>query len=54
MIGFLVQWPTIITAIMFPILLIMYVRLAKSEERETEARFGEEWTAYAARVRRWL
>ncbi len=50
MIGFLVQWPTIITAIMFPILTVMYVRLAKSEEREAEARFGDEWRAYAART----
>jgi protein-S-isoprenylcysteine O-methyltransferase Ste14 len=47
MIGFLVQWPTIITAIMFPILVVMYVRLAKAEEKEAEARFGEEWRAYA-------
>jgi len=47
MIGFLVQWPTIITAIMFPILWLMYVRLAKAEEKEAEARFGEEWRAYA-------
>jgi protein-S-isoprenylcysteine O-methyltransferase Ste14 len=50
MIGFLVQWPTIITALMFPVLVVMYVRLAKSEEREAEARFGEEWRAYAART----
>jgi methanethiol S-methyltransferase len=50
MIGFLVQWPTIITAIMFPILVLMYVRLARSEEREAEARFGEAWRAYAART----
>ncbi|NWG54774.1 MAG: isoprenylcysteine carboxylmethyltransferase family protein [Hydrogenophilaceae bacterium] len=50
MIGFLVQWPTIITALMFPVLVVMYVRLAKFEEREAEARFGEEWRAYAART----
>ncbi|GIK49820.1 MAG: isoprenylcysteine carboxyl methyltransferase [Alphaproteobacteria bacterium] len=50
MVGFLVQWPTIITAIMFPVLVFMYVRLAKSEEREAESRFGEAWRAYAART----
>ena len=34
MLGFLVQWPTLLTLLMFPILVIMYVRLAKREERE--------------------
>ena len=47
MVGFLVQWPTIITAIMFPILVVMYVRLARAEERDAEAQFGEAWRAYA-------
>lgn len=48
MVGFLVQWPTIITAIMFPILVFMYVRLARTEDREAEAQFGAAWRAYAA------
>lgn len=47
MIGFLVQWPTILTALMFPILVFMYVRLAKAEERESAAAFGDAWQAYA-------
>jgi protein-S-isoprenylcysteine O-methyltransferase Ste14 len=34
MIGFLVQWPTLLTLIMFPILVTMYVRLARREERD--------------------
>ncbi|MGW0751128.1 methyltransferase family protein [Streptomyces sp. NPDC002587] len=50
MIGFLLQWPTLPTLIMFPILVYVYARLARSEEREVAARFGEEWTAYAART----
>jgi protein-S-isoprenylcysteine O-methyltransferase Ste14 len=54
MIGFLVQWPTIITALMFPILVFMYVRLAKAEERESEAEFGEAWRAYAERTPGWF
>lgn len=33
MVGFLVQWPTLITLIMFPILLRLYIRLARREER---------------------
>lgn len=50
MAGFLVQWPTILTAVMFPILVHMYLRLAKTEEREAEAQFGDDWRAYAART----
>ncbi len=50
MLGFLVQWPTLLTLVMFPILVIMYVRLARREEREAAASFGEEWNAYATRT----
>ncbi|PCI53154.1 MAG: isoprenylcysteine carboxyl methyltransferase [Alphaproteobacteria bacterium] len=50
MFGFLLQWPTIITVIMFPILVIMYWRLAKTEETESRKRFGVAWDDYAARV----
>ena len=48
--GFLVQWPTILTIAMFPVLVAMYVRLARQEERETKAAFGEAFDGYAARV----
>lgn len=47
MFGFLLQWPTLLTLIMFPILAYMYVRLAKSEERMAEAEFGDAWRMYA-------
>lgn len=47
MVGFLFQWPTLITLIMFPILLVVYVRLAQREECDSAARFGETWTRYA-------
>ncbi len=50
MLGFLVQWPTILTLAMFPVLVLMYVRLAQSEEREVAAEFGEAYERYAARV----
>ncbi|MDK9714758.1 MAG: isoprenylcysteine carboxylmethyltransferase family protein [Sulfuritalea sp.] len=46
MAGFLLQWPTLITLVMFPILLIVYVRLARREERDSAAAFGEAWTRY--------
>jgi len=48
MIGFLLQWPTLITLLMFPILVAMYVRLARREEREVRAAFGTLYEAYAA------
>lgn len=46
MFGFLLQWPTLITLIMFPILVLMYVRLAHREEREVLAEFGREYADY--------
>ena len=48
MIGFLLQWPTIPTVIMFPILVYVYRRLARNEEKEVAAAFGAEWEKYAA------
>jgi len=54
MFGFLLQWPTLITLLMFPLLLWVYVRLAHAEEREAEARFGERWREYAARTPRFI
>jgi protein-S-isoprenylcysteine O-methyltransferase Ste14 len=44
--GFLFQWPTLITLIIFPILVTMYVKLARREEREILAEFGEEYSRY--------
>jgi protein-S-isoprenylcysteine O-methyltransferase Ste14 len=48
MIGFLIQWPTLLTLIMFPILVFMYVRLAHQEEQDALAEFGEEYARYTA------
>ena len=45
--GFLIQWPTILTLMMFPILVVMYWRLALSEERQAEKEFGEAYRQYA-------
>jgi protein-S-isoprenylcysteine O-methyltransferase Ste14 len=50
MLGFLVQWPTILTLAMFPVLTVMYVRLAKSEEREAITAFGDAYSRYMAEV----
>ncbi|MBI3943221.1 MAG: isoprenylcysteine carboxylmethyltransferase family protein [Chloroflexi bacterium] len=50
MLGFLLQWPTLLTLIMFPILVTMYVRLARREEKEALAEFGEAYVQYSART----
>jgi protein-S-isoprenylcysteine O-methyltransferase Ste14 len=50
MVGFLMQWPTILTLVMFPILVTMYVRLAKREERDAQAAFGETYRRYAMKT----
>ena len=50
MFGFLLQWPTIPTLVLFPILTYMYVRLAKKEEKDSKERFGKAWDDYAAHV----
>lgn len=54
MFGFLLQWPTLLTLAMFPVLLAMYVRLAIAEERDSEQAFGDAWRAYAARTPRFV
>jgi protein-S-isoprenylcysteine O-methyltransferase Ste14 len=46
MIGFLVQWPTLLTLAMFPVLVVMYVKLARNEERNALASFGDDYCRY--------
>lgn len=48
--GFLLQWPTLLTLAMFPVLVWMYVRLAHIEEREALSTLGDAYRRYAARV----
>ncbi len=54
MFGFLVQWPTLLTLAMFPVLVYMYIRLAYWEEREVLAKFGDEYARYAERTPRFI
>ncbi len=49
-VGMLIQWPTIITAAMWPILMFMYYRLARREEKEIEDRFGDQYVTYRQQV----
>ena len=50
MFGFLFQWPTLVTLVMFPILVFMYVHLARREERDALAEFGEEYVRYSSKT----
>jgi len=48
--GMLVQWVTLPAALMWPILVFLYYRLAKEEEKEMEEAFGKEYITYKRRV----
>ncbi|MGE0114939.1 MAG: isoprenylcysteine carboxylmethyltransferase family protein [Steroidobacteraceae bacterium] len=54
MFGFLLQWPTLLTLLMFPVLVWMYVRLAVSEEQQAAHEFGAAYEHYAAATPRWI
>ena len=54
LLGFLLQWPTLLTLVMFPILLIMYGRLAITEEKEMRKQFGDDFEQYARRTPRFI
>ncbi len=48
LIGSVVNWPTLITLLMLPVLLVAYYRLAKMEEADALARFGDAYRRYQA------
>ncbi len=49
-VGLLIQWPTIITLAMWPVLAVMYYRLAKKEEKEALEAYGEKYEEYKLRT----
>ena len=50
MTGFLFMWPTLLTLVMFPILIIVYIRLAKQEEKLVRQEFGTAYDEYSSKV----
>lgn len=52
--GFLLQWPTLLTLAMFPVLLGMYAYLARQEEADMIVQFGDRYRAYALRTPRFV
>lgn len=54
LLGFLLQWPTLLTLVMFPVLLVMYARLAAKEESEMATQFGDDYQDYTKRTPRFI
>ncbi|WP_250657153.1 methyltransferase family protein [Alkalimarinus coralli] len=54
MFGFLLQWPTLPTVVMFPILVVVYLRLALREEHMALQEFGDEYREYAKHTPRFI
>ena len=49
-IGLLIQWPTIITVVMWPVLITAYYKLSKKEEEDMEREFGDDYRRYRDKV----
>ncbi|MDP3336993.1 MAG: isoprenylcysteine carboxylmethyltransferase family protein [Rhodoferax sp.] len=54
LLGFLLQWPTLLTLLMFPVLLVMYGKLALTEEADMRTLFGQEYERYASVTPRFI
>jgi len=52
--GFLLQWPTLLTLTMYPVMVWVYARLSITEERENLARFGDAYRLYMQEVPRFI
>jgi protein-S-isoprenylcysteine O-methyltransferase Ste14 len=52
--GWLIHWPTLLTLILFPIIIMVYYRLAVREERELQEIFGTQYLKYKAQTPRFF
>jgi len=52
--GWILHWPSVITLILWPVLVAAYVWLAKREEQHVIAEFGDAYLDYASRTPRFL
>lgn len=52
--GFLIQWPTLVTLAMAPILIIRYLQLANKEERAMLKQYPQEYRTYMQKVPAWI
>ena len=49
-VSMLIQWPSLSSWLMAPVLVVTYIRLARREECEVTETFGERYVAYRART----
>ncbi len=54
MIGMLIQWPTLITTLMFPVLFVVYYRLSRREESEMIILHGDEYKKYMEKTQMFI
>ncbi len=46
----IIHWPTLFSVGLFPVIVLVYVRLARTEEKKVIEQFGEEYLEYRRRV----
>ena len=54
LLGSIINWPTLLTLLTLPVLWFVYLRLAKSEEQDAIAAFGDKYREYMSRTGRFL
>jgi len=52
--GMLVEWATLPMLLLFPVVIFMYVRLAKREEKDMLKEFGENYTEYMKKTKMFI
>lgn len=52
--GMLIEWATLPLIVMFPVMVVLYIRLAKKEEKDMLAEFGDEYREYMKRTKMFI
>jgi len=52
--GMVLEWATLPLLILFPVIITLYIRLAKKEERDMLAEFGDDYEEYRSRTKMFL
>lgn len=52
--GMILGWATLTSLLLYPVMIYMYVRLAKKEEKDMLEEFGEEYRTYMASTKRFI
>ena len=54
LLGSVINWPTLVTVLTLPILIFVYIRLAKMEEHDAIEQFGDRYRRYMSRTGRFF